>query len=230
MKSVCIVGAGTQGLSMALKLYEELNSKVDITVISEAFLHQTTSIGSGGLWKPYQILGTPDELVDRWGKVAFEHFLKLYYSPHAAEAGIQLMPSFSLLTQEEWDEFTLPSWKDIVFNFQVLTLKDAQKMVPNLPERFVAGYTFTTLVIDQKYYMQYLMKQLRQHGVKFEQHKLTSISELDNRPFDAIINCTGLGSAQLVKDKEMYPISGLVLRVKLAVIFYYFTTFSRDLT
>jgi glycine/D-amino acid oxidase-like deaminating enzyme len=57
MVQVAIIGSGAIGLSVALRLKEELGSRVDFTVISEYFLQQTTSYGSGGLWEPYQIAG-----------------------------------------------------------------------------------------------------------------------------------------------------------------------------
>jgi glycine/D-amino acid oxidase-like deaminating enzyme len=212
MKHICVVGAGTVGLSVAYKILEELDGKVKVTIIAESFMHQTTSIGSGGLWEPYQISGTPDELVNKWGLVSFNHFLKLYYSVHAKEAGTQLMNAYSLYTEEECLNLNEPSWKDIVFNFKVMTTSEIRRMM--LPERFVKAFSFSTIVVDQKYYMQYLTNILKKGGVEFIQRKLNSLDELDHETFDAIVNCTGLGSAKLLDDSEMYPIRGQVLRVK----------------
>ena len=76
---ICIVGAGVVGLSCALKVVEELGENADVTVVAEAFISQTTTYGSAGLWEPYQIAGTPDEDVNRWGKIAFDHFLELHH-------------------------------------------------------------------------------------------------------------------------------------------------------
>lgn len=58
-KRVAIIGAGTVGLSVALKLVEKYGhqQQVDVTIIAAEFLQQTTSYGSGGLWEPYQIAG-----------------------------------------------------------------------------------------------------------------------------------------------------------------------------
>jgi len=57
-KRVAIVGAGTVGLSVALRAAEFAGHSIDITIIANEFLSQTTSYGSGGLWEPYQIAGT----------------------------------------------------------------------------------------------------------------------------------------------------------------------------
>lgn len=183
---------------------------MNVTIIAEAFLNQTTSFGSGGLWEPYQIAGTPDELVNEWGKFAFDHFLQLFRSEDAAEAGVQLLTAYNVL--EEHQDLTPPSWQDIVFNFKQLEEADLIQM--GLPKKYVKGFTFGTLVITQKYYMQYLTRILRERHVCFEQRKISSLDEFNDGVYDVVINCTGLGAAVLLDDQEMYPIRGQVLRVR----------------
>jgi glycine/D-amino acid oxidase-like deaminating enzyme len=56
-KKVAVLGAGTVGLSAALKLKERFGHNVEVTVIAAEFLQQTTSYSCGGLWEPYQIAG-----------------------------------------------------------------------------------------------------------------------------------------------------------------------------
>jgi glycine/D-amino acid oxidase-like deaminating enzyme len=56
-KKVAVLGAGTVGLSTALKLKERFGHNVEVTVIAAEFLQQTTSYSCGGLWEPYQIAG-----------------------------------------------------------------------------------------------------------------------------------------------------------------------------
>jgi glycine/D-amino acid oxidase-like deaminating enzyme len=209
-KKIAVVGAGTVGLSVALRLKEQFPNDVDVTVIAAEFLQQTTSYSSGGLWEPYQIAGTSDAQVNEWGQYAFEHFKQLYHSPDAAAAGVQLLNAYTLLEAD--DNTPDPSWKDIVFNFNNLSHADVQKM--GLPRNFVRGFQFSTFVIDQKYYMKYLTRSLETLGVRFEQRRLSSLQELDGAQYDLIVNCTGLGSAQLLNDKDMYPIRGQVLRVR----------------
>lgn len=213
-KRICIVGAGVVGLSMAMKIIEEIKDEksVEISILAENFTNQTTSYGSGGLWEPYQIIGTPNDLINKWGETSFQYFMKLYYSVHASEAGIQLMQAYSLYTAEECINLKLPSWKDIALDFKVLGNQELRQMM--LPERFVKAFSFTTLVITQKYYMNFITKILESRGVKFEQRKLNCLSELNQFKYDAIINCAGLGSHGLLDDTDMYPIRGQVVRVK----------------
>ena len=57
MPYIVVVGAGVVGLSVALRVKEICGESIHIKIISESFLEQTTSYGSGGLWEPYQIAG-----------------------------------------------------------------------------------------------------------------------------------------------------------------------------
>jgi len=210
-KRVAVLGAGTVGLSCALKMVQRYGRSVEVTIIAAEFLQQTTSYSCGGLWEPYQIAGTPDESINQWGKIAFEHYRDLFNSRDAVEAGVQLVNCYQLF--EAHDKTAEPSWKDIVFNFDPLSQEDIQKM--GLPNNYVRGFKFGTYVVDQKYYMQYLTKKLTALGVKYEQKRLTGIQEvMDRGCFDCIINCTGLGAGVVVKDESVYPIRGQVLRLR----------------
>jgi glycine/D-amino acid oxidase-like deaminating enzyme len=97
-------------------------------------------------------------------------------------------------------------------NFKELSISDLRRL--NLPEKFVYGVTFGTLVVEQKYYMRYLMEELEKYGVQFEQRRVTSIDEFNSSDYDVVVNCAGLGGGRLVGDQSMYPIRGQVLRVK----------------
>eukprot|EP01035_Chromulina_nebulosa_P018485 gene18485-24198_t len=107
MVKVCIVGAGTVGLSVAYHIAQELSKSDEIIIIAENFYNETTSYGSGGLWEPYEIAGTPDELINYWGSYTFKHFQSLHYSKDAVISGVQLMTNYVLLEDHVVD---VPSW------------------------------------------------------------------------------------------------------------------------
>ena len=139
--NICIVGGGVVGLSCAYHTAIKYPSS-KITIIADKYYSETTTYGSGGLWKPYQITGTPDAQVNEWGKLAFEHFLELYRSGDRDEAGIRLLDAYDLY--EENDELHEASWKDIVYNYRKLNAEDLNKM--GLPCRFKKAITFSTLL------------------------------------------------------------------------------------
>jgi len=216
MPTVCILGAGTVGLSQALRIKETYGEAVSVTVMADKFLDETTSFGSGGLWEPYQIAGTPEDQVNGWGKVAFDHFLEILYSPDAAKAGVQLLTAYNLLQAR--DPKTPPSWKNIVFNFSEMSSEEIAKM--GFPNRFTHGFTFGTLVIEQRLYMSWLMELLQSKwGVKFEKVRVENLDEFvspsgKGNQYDVVINCTGIGAGKLLgREDDVYPIRGQVLRV-----------------
>jgi glycine/D-amino acid oxidase-like deaminating enzyme len=209
MKKVCVIGAGVVGLSTAFRLKEVFGSDIEVSVIADKFFNETTTYGCGGLWEPYQIAGTPDSVINRYGKIAFDHFLALYYREDADASGVKLMTAYSLLTADQ--DATVPSWADIPFHFRVLTKEDLANM--KVPSRYVTGFTFGTLVIDQKYYLRFMSAKLQQMNVRFIQRLVKDIPSL-YADYDIIVNCAGLGAVELVNDSSMYPIRGQVLRVK----------------
>lgn len=48
----------------------------------------------------------------------------------------------------------------------------------------------------------------------FVQRKLGSLAELAGEGWDVVVNCSGLGSQQLLPDRNSYPIRGQIMRVK----------------
>jgi D-amino-acid oxidase len=200
------------GLSVATELKAQL-SGADVTIIAENFYENTTSYGSGGFWEPYQVGNTAPELIKLWGEFSYNHFLALHSSPSAAQAGVQVVPAFFLAEQHELP-IEEPCWKDIVCNFKDLTSADLRKL--SLPENFVGGYSFLTVAAEQKYYLNWLTRELEKKGVIFETAKVSSLIKLANScDYDIIVNCTGLGAADLLlAETDVYPVRGQVLRVK----------------
>lgn len=147
-----VVGAGVVGLSVATQLQEQMVASAmtsEITVIADSIYDETTSYGCGGFWEPYQVGGTPEELIIRWGEYSYKYFLKLHFSEYAAAAGVQVIPAFYLYEEEEMPH-EIPCWKDVVLNFQDLSHDALRKLA--VPEKFVGGYTFTTVVQIIFYY------------------------------------------------------------------------------
>jgi D-amino-acid oxidase len=206
---VCVIGAGTVGLSCAYRLHEELGSTVKVTIISDKFFNETVSFVSGGLWEPYLVDEKSANIVNAWGKYAFEQFQELHHSQNAAKAGVQLIHAYHFYE----NDIDIPYWSSSVFNFQRLSQMEIDKM--KMPGRFTSAFSFGTFVVDQKYYMQYLMAQLRRNEVEIIQKSIANLQDFINESdYDVIINCVGLASSHLAQDSKITPIRGQILRVR----------------
>lgn len=163
-----------------------------------------------GLWEPYELAGTPDEKIREWGKVSYDYFLGLNSTSDAGTAGVQVLSLYELFTADDRPD-KYPTWKDVVLHFRDLCSEELRAM--NLPSEYISGFSYTTMVVDQRYYMEWLHKKLLGYGISFQLKKIALFDDL-SQEYDVVLNCTGLGAAFLSGDNEMYPIRGQVLRVK----------------
>lgn len=62
--------------------------------------------------------------------------------------------------------------------------------------------------------MRFLTERIVAAGGRLQQRRVTHASEVAGDVYDALVDCCGLGSANLFQDKELYPIRGQILRVK----------------
>ena len=196
---------------------------IEITVvIAESFLDNTTSHGSGGLWEPYKVEGTPDEIINIWGKSTYDHFKALHNdSQKCSVAGVRLLTAYHLCDTDE--EILIPSWKGIVDDFQLLSAEDLLNLENLVPKgalypkhnKFISGTTFKTYTVDQSYYLKYLTNELLKLNVKFEEKKIGNIQELFELNYDVIVNCCGIHGSSVSDDQiPCHPIRGQVVRIK----------------
>lgn len=62
IRKIAVVGAGVIGLSTALQVQRSID-KVSVTVFADNFSPDTTGDVSAGLWMPYLLQDTPQDLV-----------------------------------------------------------------------------------------------------------------------------------------------------------------------
>lgn len=129
------------------------------------------------------------------------------YSKDAGISGCQMITSYTFFEHPIEEP---PAWSHIPSNFTLLTKDDIKKLY--LPDRYISGYSYLTVVADQSYYLPYMRIKLESLNVKFEHRTVDSLhSELE---YDILINCSGLGATNLVGDTTMIPIRGQILKVK----------------
>lgn len=75
------------------------------------------------------------------------------------------------------------------------------------------GITFNTFTCEPSFLLPFLYKRIREAGGCIEHRRIQSFENLYS--FDLVINCTGLGAMELVKnDVDLKPVRGQVMRVK----------------
>ncbi|KAK7142767.1 hypothetical protein R3I94_012195 [Phoxinus phoxinus] len=201
---VLVVGAGVVGLSTAVCIAETL-PHCSVTVVAEKFSPDTTSDGAAGILLPTEFPDIPLERQRRWFKESFDHLLAIADSPQAGEAGVYLSSGYHIFKDVPCDK--KPYWADLVFGFRNMTDQE-MKRFPN--HKF--GQAFTTLKCECLSYLPWLEKRFRAAGGQILHEKVTDLHKLALN-YDAIINCSGVGSRFLVDDEKVYPVRGQMLKV-----------------
>ena len=133
--------------------------------------------------------------------------MELASSPESGLAGIVIANANQYFESEDFEE---PFWKDISSSYHKLLPSDLEKL--GVLSMYKSGYTFNTIIADQKYYLPWIMAKLKKMGVSFIKQSLSSLEDVQqgDRNFHAIVNCAGLGAGKLMNDCNVYPIRGQV--------------------
>ena len=145
-------------------------------------------------------------------------FLKeIWLSDKAGEAGVCLVPCVRV-TLEDGN-----IWENIVFGCQHLTQKQLSVMNEGRMQKFTRGHSFITFTSEPLKFIPYLTKIYEANGGKFIQRRIQNLKEFtQHSDYDLVINCTGLGSKDMVGDNKMRAIRGQVARVKANWMFHAF--------
>ncbi|KAI8110509.1 hypothetical protein M9435_002183 [Picochlorum sp. BPE23] len=218
--SITVLGGGVIGLTSALRIKQQYPD-ASVTIIGEKIATETTSEGAGGLWKPFALTGTPDSLVNAWGKETLDHYMGIYLSPDAPKAGIVLTSAYELF-QEKVDD---PAWATLVPQFRHLT--EEEIAFYDHSGTHVHGIAYTTIIAEGRLYMQWVLSKLMEAGnVDIVRKRIERVSEIGGA--QVVINCTGLGARELFNDQSMYGIRGHVLRVRAPWVRHHVESHSLD--
>ncbi|XP_053694070.1 D-aspartate oxidase-like [Sabethes cyaneus] len=212
MKQVVVLGAGVNGLCAAVQLAEHYYGVANVTLISEHVSPDTTGDGSAGLWGPYYCGKTPDHKIVKWSTATHVFFHQLWKNGLAARVGVSLQPCMRLTTDPQG--YPEPAWKDIVFGCAKLSATELDRLSYEHGRRYTGGYQFATFTCEPSGLLPYLFNRFVNVGGKFVRAKVDNVESIvQNRKVDLIVNCTGLGSLEMMSDKEVLPIRGQVARV-----------------
>ncbi|PFX31118.1 D-amino-acid oxidase [Stylophora pistillata] len=209
---VLIIGGGVVGMTSALQL---LNKGYKVTVLAKEYASpvssgkRITSEIAGALWEwPPALCGrhTNEKSLERakvWGMDGYAKFMEL--AMNSKETGAFLRRSIFY-------------FKDKGSAMMPNSLKKLGSL--NTDTGVVDAYQHMAPMVDTVTYMQWLYKQCREKGCHFvhdEIHGLLRDQAEDlKKKYKAqlIFNCSGLNAKELAGDEDVYPLRGVILKVR----------------
>ena len=188
MQKIAVVGSGIIGLSTTLKLNQ---NGYNVELFSKDNPIETNSSYAGAIWD-----GTFKEGVYReWSEVSL---LQYIHDAKSKDSGVTLKELLHVYRTEVPE----PWYKNIVPMFQVISEKDK-------PYGTKEAHYYSVPHIDPKKYLEFLFEKVSKANT-IVYRELENLDELIE-DFDIVINCSGLGARELVKDPTMYPVFGQLL-------------------
>ena len=160
---------------------------------------------SAGWVYPSKIQADKSDL-KRWFDLTFSHFSLLNKNFSSSETGVAPISGF-VFNPPDWTLATCSMWmrqmkQEEIDAFVAFKTNQSHEEV----------YRFDTWTCDCLVYLPWLTKKITEKGGNFIQGRILNLKELSN--YDVIVNCSGLGSRELVPDPNVYPVKGQVYTVK----------------
>lgn len=194
MKSnIKIIGCGVSGLSVGITLLE---NNYDVEIITDQLPEHTTSAVAAAIWFPYEV--KPKALANIWSKDSYVEFLKLSDIPNSGVS----MTTLTVLVKREEDAW----WIDALPENEI-----RKASAEELPDDFPIGYKMNVPLAETQIYLDFLLNKFKTLNGKVTIRKVESLDEFNNSEA-LLVNCTGLGSRELIHDKALYPIHGQIVK------------------
>lgn len=183
---IAVIGAGVIGLACIVKF---INSGYrSITLIAEKFSPDTTSNLAAAVSFPNKSYSKPEINWYQQNLVELNKFLA-----HNG-MGVSRLPYIELCKAEA----------------DTITSKYISEYDYQIPEGYDFKYAENIFLINSVIHMNYLMNFMKEQKIPIEIKKIKDIKEL-TKDFEIIINCTGLGARDLVKDEKVFPLRGQII-------------------
>jgi D-amino-acid oxidase len=190
VRQAVVVGAGVSGLTTAVCLAE---AGWAVQVWSAEPPQETTSVVAGALWGPS--FQEPMDRTMAWTNRSLTDFVALAKDP---TTGVRMAPSLTV--------GDLPTGGGVPP--QARSIPNLRQVAADkLPAGFANGFRATMPLVDMPRYLDYLLSRLAVVNVEVRPHVIRSLTEAaDAAPL--VVNCTGLGSRELLGDHELQPVFG----------------------
>lgn len=193
-KKILIIGAGVSGLSTGILL---LKKGYSVKIWAKDLPPNTTSDKAAAFW--YPVFCNPKDKVIKWSKDTLEYLKENVLKDKSSGC-------FYIKFTDVSEKKLGPPWWEGAIDYQ-----HAQES--ELPEGYVDGYVLNAVMMDTTFYMPYLVNLFKELGGTIVQKEIKNIDEaLENH--EIVINCTGLGSKELLNDEKLYPLRAQVIKVK----------------
>jgi D-amino-acid oxidase len=193
MTKVIVIGSGVSGLTCGVSLLEK---GFEVEIIARDFPPNTTSNVAAAWWFFYKT--KPVEKLLQWGSSSLEKFKSLYADQNSGVFPVEFV---ELLQPTD----PIPLWGALSDRHGFL---DQQE----IPNGYAQAYRGIVPVCDSSIYLPYLIARFDTLG-GVRRNKVVSSIEQDLKDCAVIINCAGVWSGELAKDKDSYPIRGQAIRL-----------------
>ncbi|MYT30001.1 MULTISPECIES: FAD-dependent oxidoreductase [unclassified Streptomyces] len=201
---VCVVGAGVIGLTSAIVLAE---AGYAVRVVAREAAGATTSAVAGGLCWPYRIRPYDDAV--RWSLRSLEVLTALAGRP--AETGARLVTGTMADGPGASGADALPADGLGAWYAAVPGLRRAR--AGELPPGCAAGWRARTPLVEMPVHLRYLERRLAAAGGTVVARPVASLAEAADG-VRAVVNCSGLGTRELVPDPAVHPVQGQLVIVE----------------
>jgi D-amino-acid oxidase len=188
-QAIAVIGAGVIGLTTGIRLLE---TGFEVKIFARDIREKMATRAAPAIWDPYK--AGPEASVIEWAKYS----LGIYQNLNA-DCGVRPIDLLELYHED----FGLPLWSKILPSYRELATIE-------MPMEYVRGFSTQTYLIDTTLYVDYLQNRFEKLGGTIFQKEFSQLTDVD-KPFEIIINCSGIGSHDLVPDNEIFPIRGQYL-------------------
>ena len=214
-KAVTVLGAGAMGLTSAIALAE---TGAKVTILARDMPMESRSARATGVWSPSSRIGLAGSLTPQF-EAQWQAFTRASYARHLRYVGraghpVEFTPRFYVRTLAPYpalvpkpqgaDEFArldralrglTPPWSE-------------RENTPFPAPNGVRGGLVMTFNIAE--YTRQLVEDFQAMGGRLERGEVSSKSDLEALPGEAIVNCAGYGAKALLNDTSLIPVRGQI--------------------
>lgn len=186
-----VVGAGVSGLTCAHAL---ARAGWEVEIVARETWQSCVSAVAAAIWSTTSV-AEGDERARRWMLTSRDRFAEIAHDPTSGVVR---------LVQRELEQ-TDPgpsAWADLPFVRQLAR--------DELPSGYASGIEIDGFMVEPPRYLPWLTARLGELGVGITVAPLRQLTEVSG---DLVVNCSGLGAAELADDDSVFPIRGQVVAV-----------------